>query len=519
MAENRIYRFFEIITGLFFTGVLLVALVIDNRWFYIYQNFSVIPNLIFFIIALAIFLRIKTKVRTEKSIIIKREPQTAVTVRRIRYTLLALTAVLFAVEILVTWNIFFKTGWDCSILVKAAQDYAHYSIPIGDSDYFSMYTNNVFLVGIFSGIIKLVNACGIADDYFVLVIVGALLVSFSGFFMADLIRTLTCNRKLVYIFWVIFALLTGLSPWVSVPYSDTYSIIFPTLVVWLYVTKKERPLIVSWFLIGLMAFVGYFIKPTTLLSLMVIVFISIIHFFATVKTASFKSNMKRIIFFLAGLGLAVVVSFAADNAIKNKLGFTPKPEKQFTPIHYFMMGMNVESGGGYNQWDVNFSASAPDVSSRNSEDFKVAVNRIKDMGPKRFIAFMCQKALTNYNDGSFAWGNEGEFYWYLQDRNSVFARLLRAWYYEDGFLYKWFIAFTQGIWFVCLCAMTLSLVAVKHTTDYRYTTVRLCVLAISLFLLVFEARARYLFLYSPLIYTAEAIGIQTLIERIKTGKR
>lgn len=519
MAENRIYRIIEVIAGLFFAGVLVACVICDNRYYYMYQNHAILPNLLFLLIAVALYIRIFFKVRTSKEPASPLQPPVKLNVGKTRKNLFYLSLALFLLQLLITYNIFFKTGWDCKELVHAAQDFTAEGKLIGDAHYFSLYPNNVFLVGIFSGILEITNMFGIASDYFVLVGVGAFLVALSGYFMGDLIRALTNNAYLVYSFFFIFAFLTGLSPWVSVPYSDTYSIIFPITIMWTYVNRKDRSLFMSWFFIVFLSLIGYFIKPTVLLTLMAIVFITLVHFFCTNVRKPWGVMFKKILAFLVGSILGTLMAISLFDYAKHALGFTPDKNQQVTPYHYFMMGMNVESGGGYNQWDVNYSFSAPTVEARNEQDYDEAMRRIREMGPNRFMTFMVQKALTNFNDGSFAWGNEGEFYWYIQERNNIFAPILRAWYYEDGAAYKWFIAITQGVWFITLTGLVWMLFSVCHATDYRYTAVRLSVFFIACFLMIFEARARYLFLYSPLIFAAEALGINIFITRTRLSKR
>lgn len=515
VIENIIYRVIEGIIGLFFLGVIGILLFADHRFYYMYKNQNIVPNLLFLILALCFNLRIVLQVRLLRPSELRNYKQKKMNVWKTRMVLFRLSIGLFLLQLLISWNIFFKTGWDCAELVSAAQRLAFEGIPIGDLHYFSMYPNNVFLVGLFAGILKITNIAGSVSDYYVLVAIGAFLVTLAGLFMADLIRILTNNPYIVYGTWVLFAILTGLSPWISVPYSDTYSIIFPILVVWLFVTRNDRNNGLSWFLITFFALIGYFIKPTVILCYMVVVFVAFVHFVGTVVVRERDIARSRVISFTIGLLLAVALAFGANAGVKHLVGSTPDENQSFTAFHYLMMGMNIESGGGYNQWDANFSASAPDVSTRNKQDFDEAMRRIDEMGLSRFVSFMAQKTLTNFNDGSFAWGHEGEFYWYIQERDNVIAPVLRDYYYEGGKYFDFFQMLTQGLWFIMLIGLTFSIISILYATDYRYVAVRLSVFAIAIFLLVFEARARYLYLYSPLIYAASALGTSVHVNRIQ----
>jgi hypothetical protein len=116
-----------------------------------------------------------------------------------------------------------------------------------------------------------------------------------------------------------------------------------------------------------------------------------------------------------------------------------------------MMGLNYDTGGTYDQWDVNFSASAASVKERNQNALKEIGNRISEMGIFGVVSHNARKMLTNFNDGTFAWGREGEFYWNIQGKNNGLAKWLRSYYYDGGNNYEIFHTFTQAMWVVLLC--------------------------------------------------------------------
>ena len=62
-----------------------------------------------------------------------------------------------------------------------------------------------------------------------------------------------------------------------------------------------------------------------------------------------------------------------------------------------------------------------------------------------------------------------------------------------------------------LCMAALMILKGRRNRDYRETAIMVVMLAIMSFLMVFEARARYLYLYSPVIYMVAAMGINRLI--------
>ena len=510
MAENKLYRVLEWIFAVILILVIAVDVVLDNRFYYVCKNNCIVPNIVFLIVFLMFAVMIYFHGRRKR---LKRAdiPQAAPThFVNIMNVIKVLTVILFVAEVFYAYEIYFETGWDCKSIVTASQALCFDGVKIADAHYFSLYPNNVFLAGIFAGILKAVYMCGIDAVYFPLIIVGCILVSITGYFFADCVRILTGKKYLIVLFWILYVALTGLSPWVSIPYSDTYSIFFPTFAIWLFLTKTDKNYVSSWFFITFSCFIGYFIKPTVILTLMVLVAFEVLHFFFNLKSYGKKAFLKAVVFVLC-IAVAAVCSLACRYGVNKATGFTPDETRSVTPVHYFMMGLNEEYGGAYNQGDVNRSFAYSTVEERNREDMKEAVSRIKGMLPFRIFKFEAQKALTNFNDGTYAWGNEGDFYWTYYENDSKSAVFLRSLVYHIGENHDIYVAVTQGFWFVTLCMAALMMLKGRRNGDYRETAIMVVMLAIMSFLMVFEARARYLYLYSPVIYMVAAMGINRLI--------
>ena len=503
MAEKKFLRITEYIFFGIVAIVMLINVVLDNRVYYLYKNNCPVPNFVFVAVFAAAFLLFKLLVGTKKPL-----SKPAPADRKVLIPIFIASALILVFQIFYAYNIYFTTGWDVKELVSMAERHAYHGIRIRDSHYFSLYPNNVFLTGIFSYILRL-----FPRKYVSLIIVGTIIVNVSGIFFADSVRMVTKRRAFVYGFFALYVILTGLSPWISIPYSDTYSIFFPIFAIWLYLKKNDKNRLFIWFLITLDCFVGYFIKPTVLLTLMVPVFFEVVHFLANLK--SIEEKGKKIVSFVLPMIVAVIATFLLRFAIEKETGFTPDKTRSVTPIHYFMMGLNKESTGGYNQADVNFSFSHTDVKERNSEDFKEAMRRIKEMLPFKIVGFEAQKILNNFNDGTFAWGHEGDFYWEYHEKDNAFAKTARRFVYHNGDKFGVFVAFMQFFWIWTLCLCMFTIIKPKEA-DFKKNAIMMTMLAIMVFLTVFEARARYLYLYSPVIYLTAAIGLDRLISTKET---
>ena len=126
------------------------------------------------------------------------------------------------------------------------------------------------------------------------------------------------------------------------------------------------------------------------------------------------------------------------------------------------------------------------------------------MGFNGFAKLVIKKNLSNYNDGTFTWAREGEFYKTVYPSDSRVKTALRNFYFNKPEAFR-FLA--QTIWFFTLLCICFS--AFRKASAYSgiISLVALSLFGESIFLLLFECRARYLFLYLPLFLILAAVGL------------
>ena len=132
--------------------------------------------------------------------------------------------------------------------------------------------------------------------------------------------------------------------------------------------------------------------------------------------------------------------------------------------------------------------------------------------------------LTNYADGTFAWGVEGQFFDRLiEDKHPVISPLLKRWIYPDeNGDFSGFATVQQCIWLALLLGGLLSLAAYgamkQDAAQYGLLLVMmLSVIGLTAFELIFEARARYLLAYAPIYILLGIGGLWYAIGRIRAG--
>lgn len=134
---------------------------------------------------------------------------------------------------------------------------------------------------------------------------------------------------------------------------------------------------------------------------------------------------------------------------------------------------------------------------------------------------MQKKALSIFNDGTFAWGFEGEFYREVFPTDNKLSLFLRSFVYngnyemEAGNHYHIIKTVQQTVWIACLILMVIKAISSRKNDEDDYSVMYLSLLGLFLFVMLFEARARYLYTYIPIFIMVGSLGLLDLIDFIK----
>ena len=420
--------------------------------------------------------------------------------------------VLMILQMIAVYQYYFYTDWDINTLMELSSAIAHDADRTTRLNYFSIYPNNLLLAWFFSVVERAAHALGLHElEYYVILCVQCLFSAATGVLLFLILEKLLHDTRLSAFGYALYLLLVGLSPWVSIPYSDSVGLLFPTLILFLYLYRdrtKHRWAI--WMAIAFLSWIGYKIKPQILILPIAIV---IIRLLALLRSEKPFSCVRRLPALAAGALCAVLLTNLAISSI----GLPLNRDKTFGAQHFFMMGLNPDTYGVWSEEDVSFSASYPNGRVRNRANMDRAFLRICQMGPGGLIVQIARKTLTNYHDGSFCWAGEGEFFSeILPEKNPTLSRFFRSIYYtrsqaETGVNFmKWF-SFEQKIWATVLLFGVFS--ALGKKSEER-DLIMLTIIGLTLFELLFEARARYLYLFAPFYILLAVYGMRECLSGI-----
>lgn len=430
-----------------------------------------------------------------------------------------LVVLLFLWQCYLCYNIFFLSGWDTQMTLNAANKiaYGKSDADFDFSEYFSKYPNNLLLVYIQAFILKINKWLGVFSGEYVMmsvVLVNCLINSLTCFLTYKAACVFT-KKPAAFLAFCLAVLSFGLSAWSVICYSDAVALFVPILSVYLYVKPQEKEKIRLVYAAAAVAvsFLGYFIKPQCAFAGIAIISVECIRL---INGFSLKKLVRPV-----ALCLVVVITVGCLNGVigiaTKKWGVALDENKKMGIAHFLMMGLNEETQGVYSYDDVLYSGSFDTVQERSKANLTVAKDRLKTMGADVF-KHLQRKLLVTFNDGTFAWGKEGGFYKFIpKDPNTKAAPFLRSLYYDSGKRYPYLSLLQHFVWLTVLCFSLASAFLKKNSPLKRELAVLwIVLLGFVLYELLFEVRARYVYIFVPVFCTLAAVGLDNA-KRITLG--
>ena len=137
--------------------------------------------------------------------------------------------------------------------------------------------------------------------------------------------------------------------------------------------------------------------------------------------------------------LSVLLFGIINNFSKSFLGYERNIDVEMPMTHFMMMGMNEKMKGVFLYEDVEYTTSFKGIDNKKTANIKEIKKRLNQYGVNGYLQLLIDKSLINYDDGSFAWGIEGNFYQKtISENKSIF---LKKMYYNNGEYYKYFESF------------------------------------------------------------------------------
>ncbi len=412
------------------------------------------------------------------------------------------------VQIYCIYQYYFHSGWDVDGIVTRADVMAISNSYSGRRTdlYLSMYPNNALLCALYARVIRIGLLFGVSElsgSIMTLIVFQCVLFFISAVLLFKIIFIQAGRMGPAVAGWLVFLSFIGISPWLSIPYSDSTGIIFPVIILYSYMVYKKSGTKRHLFLIGFFSYFGFSIKPQT-----VIVTIAIVICEGLRLLSLPKKSVTKCFKVLPMLILAVCCSMFMKANMVSSSGIHLDRNQQLGVTHWIMMGLNEEHQGTYAYDDVVYSTNFFNQEQRTRGNITVIKERLSNFKPGGFSEHLKKKLLNSYADGTFAWGLEGTFYLEVYPvKNDDLSVRLRDFYYQDGKTHQMFQDYSQFFWISILFgSLAAGLAAWRKKENNVLSVLMLSLIGITLFQLLFEVRARYLFCSSPLFIITAVQG-------------
>lgn len=415
---------------------------------------------------------------------------------------------LFIIQLIFIYQYYFVTGWDALEVFSNAQNITNNQIQYLNNEYYSRYPNNLLLTFIISKILSFSNFIGLKEyGYFIVLAFQAVLNMVTGVLIFKVSKRLFQNDFLSIFSYGMFVVILWFSPWTSIPYSDAMGLIIPIFIFYVYTTPTKRELgrIVKLISLGGLTAIGYLIKPQTIIITIAIFLVTVIY-----KKAKIRTKLKYVVITL----VAFVTLRTGLSVLTGGMGFVLNKDAEFTYHHFVKMGLNSTTDGGYLSQDVMDSHKISSKEERIEFNKKVIKERIKAYGWKGLLDHQVKKTLNNFNDGTFGWEQEGNFYKEIRPTNSWIAQIARSFYYKDTKLRVVYEGIVQCAWLIILF-LIVFISFYKGDENREYVLVlQLCLIGFFIFESLFESRSRYAYTYVPIFIIIATAGLDVLKNKI-----
>lgn len=420
-------------------------------------------------------------------------------------------------------------SWDAGAIQTIANNY----IKTGNTDpdnkaweynYLLRYDNNITITYFVVIIYRIANFVGIDKDILLIFINNILILLSSLFIMA--IIYVKFNKSVFSIISTFIIAIINFSPYSTVFYTDTVGLFFVAsqLFILLLIERYAKRnnvyvLKILTILLGIFAYLGYVIKPTTLI-LMISIFLSSLFFINKCR------NVKIIAKYFGLFALGAISSFFILNSlIAYSNGFAKYSSSQIREkrtgfLHYLGMG-SMRGLPPYNECNIGSYCPryADDTASKGAREreevsLNIFIDSLTNNFPFGWLKFAILKISNFFNDGTFGvWGegsSRNNFIQFLAEGNIVhkFRRFL-SW---NGDKFRLFSVFVSIVWGAILTLFTIFIFKSANKFKYYHVVLLFFTLLVVAYQVLFESRARYIFIYLPIFIVGAAFGLNFILE-------
>lgn len=285
----------------------------------------------------------------------------------------------------------------------------------------------------------------------------------------------------------------------AVPYTDTLSLPYAVGCMYFYLKAKRAQTLkfrcIHMLFAGVMIAVGAAVKPTVYIAAIAISIDLAMDF---LRKISFK---KMLLPLLCTVAVCVALPLL-QNAYVYGGGLLDEQQAQNEHIpftHWIMLGLT--SNGAYNDEDQEFTINQPSPEVRSAAINAEISRRIAEKSPLDWLIWAKAKLLTITGDGTYFVSTQ-------LDDEVLYPNALHGIVLLERPHYALFYHFCTSLYLLCLLAAAVHALLDKSAS---LLPLRLALLGIIAFLMMWEVSGRYMYNFSPLLIICAACGMSKIL--------
>lgn len=493
MACTAFYGIFSVIWILLLPGI-----IIFNLW----KNILVLIPVIVIVAGLTFYKR-KQKTKMDFKVMAAYFTE--------KYSIITIAVVLMVIQIALQLYVGYEMAVvpasDRNVIFKQASEMALNNI-FKTSDkynfYFLRYPNNEMLLMLETLWFMALKGIGVLNFLY-----GNMVLNIAAIDLSIILCMVLVNRKYgkkaAILFQVMSFLFIPFYTYIPFVYTDTLvlPIVAGLLLCYQLVeesfNKKGARFYICIFIMGVLTWAGFELKPTVAIITIACVFHMVI-----------IKNLKRGIIATAAVLLVFGTCKETFSIIMDKAAIIDQADydkENFPYSHWIMMGL--KGAGNYNLQDRKYTSSFETKKEKEKGNIKKIKERLEEYGIKGLLLHQYAKAVNTWSNGKY----DMEFH--LQ-RQPVRKSWLQSVFFKDGRFYPLYDGYCTLYQWVLLIFIGFSIIygLIKKETGSSAMW-KLALFGLFLFLSIWETKSRYVMHFIPVMMLITIDAIKTILYTVK----
>lgn len=424
---------------------------------------------------------------------------------KIKYIEYILISIFLLLSVIIGYMLRLNPSWDMGSVYEIAKSHA-LTGTMGESTYLVSYPNNILIAVIYAIVFKTASFLGITEFIGTATIFNALIVTLTVWITFKIAKILFDAKKALTILFIML-LTTPLYLYVSIYYTDTLSMLFSTLIFYVFLIvnnlEKGKKKLLLEILLGIIIVMAWKIKVTSAFVFIAICVFYILNGLNMKKVKEISNIIISVFIFL------LLYNFVIEDRINNR----PDVDNLRMPIEYWIL-TGLSKNGDFKEEYYQFFVKYPTYSEKKEAGRNKIKEELSSFTSNDFVKHLTEKLKFAWTDGTY----------YAPEklrRKPVEYNILHEIILPTGKYSSYYKYFPQAMHIGLLIFMIFSSIRILKEKDYKSKNMILLIsiFGLIIFLLIWENRSRYILTMLPLYILLGINGVETIEKSWKDRKK